>query len=134
MNNQLEPLKSSFLTTMEFGQLMKRHLNDLATIDQTLVTDQPYKAYMQQITAGLIYYEKGLAQVRKNEETEKISRAGKVRDKAIVAFSVALKLYHLSDDQAEVDASRILRILYKTFKNPAKLNYESKSFAKMNGL
>jgi len=129
MNNDLEPLKSSFLTSMEFGQLMNRHLKDLATIDQALLTDQPYNAYLQQIAGKLIIYEKGLMQVHKNVETDKISRANHARDKAIVAFSMNLKLYQLSDDQAEVDASRILLILYMSFKNLTKLNYESKSIA-----
>ena len=129
MNNELEPLKASFLTAMEFGQLMHRHLSDLRTIDPALLTDQPYNAYLQQINVRLISYEKGIAQVRKSEETEKISLADKARDKAIAAFSAALKLYHLSDDPAEVDASRILGILNKNFKNLAKLNYEAESIA-----
>jgi len=129
MSNNLEPLKSSFLTNMEFGSLMEQHLSDLATIDQTLFTDKPYNSYLQKIADGTDYYKKGLAQVRKNDETEKISRADKVRNKAIVAFSLTLKLYLLSDDQAEVDAGKSLRILYKTFKNPAKLNYDAKTLA-----
>lgn len=129
MSNYLEPLKSSFLTNMEFGSLMKQHLRDLATIDQTLLTDQPYSAYLQKIRDRTVYYEKELAQSRKNDETEKISRADKVRNKAIVAFSLMLKVYLLSDDPAEVVAGKSLRILYKTFKNPAKLNYEAKTLA-----
>jgi len=32
-------------------------------------------------------------------------------------------------NQAEIDAGKSLRNLYKTFKNPAKLNYESKTLA-----
>lgn len=129
MSNNLEPLKSSFLTNMEFGSLMDQHLRDLATIDQALFTDQPYNAYLQKIADGTDYYRKGLAQTRKNDKTEMISRADKVRNRAIIAFSVALKLYLLSDDPAEVDAGKSLRNLYKTYKNPAKLNYESKSLA-----
>lgn len=127
MSYNLEPLKSSLLTNMEFGQLMKRHLSDLASIDQALLTVPSYSAYLQQIASGLIPYEKGLTRVHKNEETEKISQADIVRNKAVVAFAVNLKLYQLSDDPAEVDASRILRILYKSFKNPTKLNYEAES-------
>lgn len=129
MSNSLEPLKSSFLTNMEFGSLMQQHLRDLATIDQALFTDYPYNVYLQKIADGTAYYGKGLANASKNDETEKISHANKVRDRAIVAFSVALKLYLLSDDPAEVDAGKSLRNLYKTFKNPAKLNYESKTLA-----
>ena len=108
---------------------MERHLSDLATIEPTLLTDPSYNAYLQQTADRLISYEKGLARVHKNQETEKISRADKARDKAVVAFSVNLKLYQLSDDPAEFDASRNLGILYKSFKNPTKLNYEAESIA-----
>src|SRR5665647_2181262 len=88
MSYNLEPLKSSLLTNMEFGQLMKRHLSDLASIDQALLTVPSYSAYLQQIASGLIPYEKGLTRVHKNEETEKISQADIVRNKAVVAFAV----------------------------------------------
>src|SRR5665647_3512993 len=49
MNNSLEPLKASALTSMEFGQLMKSHLSELSAIDQELITDQPYKVELLNI-------------------------------------------------------------------------------------
>src|SRR5665647_838338 len=97
MSYNLEPLKSSLLTNMEFGQLMKRHLSDLASIDQALLTVPSYSAYLQQLASGLIPYEIGLTRVHKNEETEKISQADIIRNKAVVSFAVNLKLYQLSD-------------------------------------
>ncbi len=127
MKSYLEPLKASVLTHMEFGQLMKRLLNDLSTIDQTLLTDQPYTDYFRELTDKLTIYEKGLAQVRKNEETEKIAIADTVRDKAISSFAKALKLYAISDKPEEIEASRILRILFSTYKNLARLSYEAES-------
>ena len=39
MKHSLEPLRTSVLTNMEGGQLLKRHLNDLRTIDPALLTD-----------------------------------------------------------------------------------------------
>lgn len=127
MNYSLEPLKASALTNMEFGQLMNRHLSDLLKVDQALKTDQPYLDYVQQITDKMVLYERGLAQVQKNAETEKIKIADDIRDKAIDAFSKALKLYAVSDESEEVEASRVLGILFGTFKNLANLNYEAES-------
>ena len=40
---------------------------------------------------------------------------------------MALKLYAVSDDPAEVEASRVLGILLGSFKNLARLNYEAES-------
>ncbi len=129
MNNYLQPLKSSRLTNMEFGQLMNRHLNDLSTIDPSLLTDPPYNSYVQQITEKFTLYEKGLAQVHKSEETEKISLADTARDIAIDAFSKSLKLNFVSENPAEIEASRSLSILLGTFKNLPKINYEAESLS-----
>lgn len=129
MKQILEPLTTSALTNMEAGQLFRRHLGDLGTIDASLLTDVPFNAYVQQISGQAGVYENALAQVRKNEETEKIVEADAARDKAVSAFSLALKLHAAADDPAEVEASRSLGILFATYKNLAKLNYEAESLA-----
>ena len=129
MKQILEPLKTSALTNMEAGQLMNRHLSDLSTIDPNLLTDVPYNNYMTNITGKMETYKKALAQVQKSEETEKIGLADDARDKAVGAFNMAIKLHAASDDPAEVEASRGLGILFGTYKNLAKLNYEAESLA-----
>ena len=129
MKQILEPLTTSALTNMEAGQLFRRHLGDLSTIDASLLVDVPFNNYVQQIGNQAAVYENALAQVRKNEETQKIVDADAVRDKAVSAFSLALKLHATSDDPAEVEASRSLGILFGTYKNLAKLNYEAESLA-----
>ena len=127
MNFILEPLRSSKLSHMEFGQLLRRHLTDLATIDQALVTDNAYTNYLNQIAELVATYERALAQVRKSEATEKIAKADAERDKAITAFTMAFKLHGLSDDQQEVEAARGLEILFNSFKDLANLSYEAQS-------
>jgi hypothetical protein len=127
MKPLLEPLRVSMLTNMEGGQLMKRHLKDLQTLDPVQMTDVPFTSYVQDLTSYAEKYEKALAQVRKNEETEKIMQADKVRDRALTAFGIALRLYAISDDEAEMEASRVLDILFGTFKNLAVLNYEAET-------
>jgi hypothetical protein len=127
MKHYLQPLWVSKLTNLEGGQLMKRHLNDLRTLNPALLTDVPFTTYVKDLTGDADLYEKALAQVQKNEETEKIALADNLRDKALEAFAKALKLYAVSDDPAEVEASRALRILYDTFTNLARLNYEAET-------
>ena len=61
---------------------------------------------MKRLTGQAETYEKALAQVRANEETEKIAQADDLRDKAVAAFAAALKLFAKSDDPAEAEASR----------------------------
>jgi hypothetical protein len=129
MEKELEPLRIPFLTNMEAGQLMKRHQGDLATIDPALLTDAPFSNYVQTITNQSVRYEHALAQIQKNEETEKISHADADRDKADYAFATGLKLYSLSDDPAEVEASKSLGILFGSFKDLPNLNYEAQTIA-----
>ena len=127
MTTTLEPLRLSKLSNMEFGQLLRRHLSDLATIDQALVTDNAYTNYLNRITELTAIYERALAQIRKSEATDKIAKADDDRDKSLVAFATAIKLHGLSDDPLEAEAARGLEILFNTFKNLAVLSYEAQS-------
>lgn len=129
MKLKLEPLRLSGLTNMEAGQLLKRHLSDLATLDPQLLTDAPFNTYLQALANHSVLFEKGLAQIRKNEETQKIEMADANRDKATVAFGRALKLYAVSDVPDEVEASRVLSILFDNFKNLPALSYEAETIA-----
>lgn len=129
MNLKLEPLRLSGLSNMEAGQLVVRHLSDVATIDPSLLTDVPFNGYVQTLTDHSVLYQKGLAQVQKNEETQKIELADAERDKADTAFRRGLKLYAVSDDPAEVEASRVVSILFNNFGNLATLNYEAQTIA-----
>ena len=129
MKLKLEPLRLAGLSNMEAGQLIIRHLSDLGTIDPTLLTDAPYTVYVQALGAHSVLFQKALAQVRENEETQKIDLADAERDKSTVAFGRALKLYAVSDDPAEVEASRGLSILFDNFKNLATLSYEAETIA-----
>lgn len=129
MKLKLEPLRLSALTHMEAGQLLKRHLSDLATLNPELLTDAPFNAYIQALNTHSVLCEKGLAQIRKNEETQKIEMADANRDKATVAFGRALKLYAVSDVADEVEASRVLSILFDNTKNLPALSYEAETIA-----
>lgn len=129
MQLKLEALRLAGLTNMEAGQLIIRHLMDLKTIDAALLTDVPFSGYVQALTDQSVLYQKGLAQVQKNEETQKIELADADRDKADTAFGRALKLYDVSDDPKEVEASRGLGIVFNNFKGLASMNYEAETLA-----
>lgn len=126
---KLEPLRLAGLSNMEAGQLIIRHLSDLGTIDPSLLTDAPFNSYLLALSNQSVLFQKGLAQVRKDEETQKIDLADADRDKSTAAFGRALKLYAVSDDPAEVETSRGLSILFDNFKNLATLSYEAETIA-----
>lgn len=129
MKLKLEPLRLAGLSNMEAGQLIIRHLSDLAKIDPSSLSDAPFNGYVQTLTDHSILYQKGLAQVQKNEETQKIEMADADRDKADTAFGRGLKLYAVSDDPAEVEASRVVSILFNNYGNLVALNYEAQTIA-----
>ena len=129
MKFYLEELRVSALLNMEFGRLIRRHQDDLATIDPNLSNDQPYNNYLGRLDDQINQYEKALAQVRENEETKKIAEADDVRDKAVGAFGTAIKLHAMSDLAEEAEASRSLNIVFGAYKNIAKMNYESETMA-----
>lgn len=129
MKLKLEALRLAGLTHMEAGQLLKRHLSDLATLNPELLTDAPFNAYLQALNTHSVLCEKGMAQIRKSEETQKIEMADANRDKATVAFGRALKLYAVSDVADEVEASRVLSILFDNTKNLPALSYEAETIA-----
>ena len=129
MKLKLEPLRTPGLSNMEAGQLIIRHLTDLDTIDPALKTDAPFNAYTNDLGLQSSEYQKGLAQVQMNEETQKIVLADANRDKSVSAFGAGLKLYALSDIPEEVEASRSLNILFGTYKNLSTLSYEAETLA-----
>ena len=129
MNLELEILRTSYLTNVEVGQLINQHLSDLATIDPNLRTDEPYNSYITDMATKATNYQKGLLQAQKNAETEIIVKADGVRDKSARALGAALKLYALSDNADEVEASRRISILFSPFKKLDTLNYSSETLA-----
>ena len=67
MKQILEPLTTSALTNMEAGQLFRRHLGDLSTIDASLLVDVPFNNYVQQIGNQAAVYENALDTIALND-------------------------------------------------------------------
>jgi hypothetical protein len=129
MKHSLQSLRVSALSNLEAGQLINRHLEDLGTIDPALLTDEPFNNYLLELTTYSDKYERALAQIQKNEETLAISLADKDRDRAHSSCTRCLSLYAISDDPEEVESSRILKIIFRNFKNLPSLNYEAETLA-----
>jgi hypothetical protein len=127
MMYQLESLKVSVLTQMEAGALIKRHLDDLATLPSGAITDVPLTNYLTALSGKSALYEKALVQIRGNEETTKIEEADAVRDAAIGALNKAVELGSVSDVTGEAEAARVLGMVLKSYKGLAGLNYEAES-------
>ena len=125
----MKPYGLLVLTNMEVGQLIIRHLSDLNTIDPALKTDVPFYNYTNDLGLQSVEYQKGLAQVQKNEETEKIVLADATRDKANSAFGAGLKLYALSDIPEKWKPAEAWAFLFATYKNLNTLNYEAGTLA-----
>ena len=96
MKLKLEPLRTPGLTNMEVGQLIIRHLTDLSTIDPASKTDAPFNAYTNDLGLQSVEYQKGLAQVQMNEETQKIVLADVIRMPYPNRLIKALKFESLS--------------------------------------
>ena len=124
MEKELEPLTLSHLTNFEVGQLVKSHLTEIGKLGTTQnppnegpwFTDTSLNVYFGRLTNAESVYELALVQVRKNDETEKIEKADKVREKAVSAFNRAIKTHLLSEDSEEVEAAKSLNTLLKSFK------------------
>lgn len=129
MEFSLEPLRTTGLTNLEAGELIKTHISDIDTIDRELLTDAPFNGYVQDLKDLLVPYNLGLGQVQKSGATEPIRGADDDRDKAIGAFGLLFRLFALSDDPAEVEASRLLSIRFGSFKELRSLNYVAESNA-----
>jgi len=126
MKYTLEPLSISLLSTMSVGQLIQRHLDDIAKI-LPAPTDVPLKAYIAKLTEKSQAYEKSIVVARKDEITTKVEAADADRDKALGNMGKALKLYKTSELAAEAEAAAGLLPVFNSYKNLANWTYEDET-------
>jgi hypothetical protein len=129
MEFTLETLDTSRLTHLEAGQLLRRHLADLSTIDRELATDAPYNQYVADLEDRVTGYEQGVARIQKNKDTENVKLADVGRDKAISALGRSVRVFEVSDVAEEVEAARVLNIVLGNLRNLSALNYEAETLA-----
>ena len=99
------------------------HQSNLATLDPTLITDEPLKNYLTCVFDKNTSFKAALNQIRKNDETEKITLADKDRDLAFGQFKKSVKLFLDSDDADEQEAAKSLMNLINVYKDIENLSY-----------
>jgi hypothetical protein len=129
MRKFLESLDFVRLSHLESSQLMRRHFDDIASLDQSLLTDERVETYLQQLKTKHAEFNLALVQVRKNEETERIEVLDETRDRAFSVLKRAVKLSTLSDTDAECIAAESLQTLLYAYRKTDRLNYEAETIA-----
>ena len=123
----LHKLNNARLTHLEAGQLIKSSVKDLETAAINPATDSHINSYVNQMITDSALFDKGLLQIKKNQETDEIARLDRLRDLSLSAFNRQLKVYELSINPAFVAAYKAITIVVKNYKNLATLNYEAES-------
>lgn len=123
----LHKLNVARLTHLEAGQLIKSSIKDLETAAINPATDTHINSYVNQMVTDSAEFDKGLLQIKKNQETEEIARLDHFRDLSLSAFNRQLKVYELSINPVFVTAYKAVTIVVKKYKNLATLNYEAES-------
>lgn len=123
----LHKLRATALTNLEAGQLIKSSVKDLETAGIKTATDVHINRYVNQMITDSSEFDKGLLQIKKNQETDELARLDQVRDMSLIAFNRQLKVYELSINPAFVTAYKAVTIVVKKYKNLATLNYEAES-------
>ena len=124
---ELHKLNHARLTHLEAGQMIKSSVKDLETAAINPATDSHINSYVNQMITDSALLDKGLLQIKKNQETEEIARLDRLRDLSLSAFNRQLKVYELSINPAFVAAYKAITIVVKNYKNLATLNYEAES-------
>ena len=127
MKNELVSLKDYSLDGLSFGELIKRHLEDLSKLSAAIITDIPVKTYITGLTTRSVTYDKLLVKIMFNEESKKISDADTIRDLALASLIKVVKVFNTSDVITEIEASRVLLALLNNYKGLAKFDYEKES-------
>jgi hypothetical protein len=123
----LNTLDLTNLTHVEAGQLVKTTLKDLKTRGIITKTDVHVNNYVNQLIAKTVIYDKGLLQIVKNEETEKLANLDHSRDLDIAIFRRQFKVFSLSKKPLEQTAYKSMKILLDNYKKIERLNYEAES-------
>lgn len=127
MLKQIEPLRISRLTQLEFGQHLKSICENLDSLRADLVTDVIFKNYLNNLRQQSLEYDKAMMQVLKSDETARIVAADKKRNTALFAIKRMLKVFEFSEMEDEREAFASLKTLFGVYKNIHHWNYEEKS-------
>jgi len=125
----LRKLSVHRLSHLEMGQFVKRNIEDLGVAKTDLKADPHIQAYIEKLKSAVATFDLAILQIKKQEETKILSDLDENRDEAFAILKRQISVFELSDEKAEADAFDSLAILFRTFKDLPKLNYEAESNA-----
>lgn len=115
------------LQNLEIGQHVKSVLTGIDELGAGLITDAVLLDYLAKLNGASAEYDKAMLKVMKSDETDNISEADDLRDRAISATIRYLDVFELSDDDSEFKAYKSLNTLFNTYKGIQKWNFEEET-------
>jgi Family of unknown function (DUF6261) len=125
----LEGVSLTRLSNVEFGQHLKSIYKGITLLGggSNFVKDTVFTGYLNKINENNNTYDKGLLQILKSDETAKIVAADHARDVTLSALMRYLRVFELSEVEAEVLAHTSLATLVKKYKGIQSWNFEEES-------
>lgn len=111
----------------EVGQFITRFFEDFAKSGLLSDTDADFHLMYQELHSKLPTYDKALAQIRENQETQKIALLDKTRDADIQALRDSIKPYRNSKSEDKKKAYTTIKIVLDEYKNITQENYEEET-------
>lgn len=124
---QLQFLTLTRLSVLEFGQHIKRVLENIQLLGKDLITDKVLDEYLTTLNAEAAEYDKAMLQIAKSDETARITAADKRRDNAISTLTRYLSVFEFAEDDAEHEAYQSLYIVFNTYKGMQRWNLEEET-------
>jgi Family of unknown function (DUF6261) len=122
---KLHSLSLTRLSNLEFGQHIKSVNEGITALN--IVAEENFKNYQLQLGKNIVDYDKGMIQVQKSDETEKIVNADYLRDIAVSALARYLSVFQWSENEQELLAFKSLDTLFKNYKGIQSWNFEEES-------
>ncbi|MEC4050635.1 DUF6261 family protein [Flavobacterium sp. SUN046] len=123
----LHPIAIGRLHHLEFGQLIIRFFADFASTGVDPLTDNDFNMLFLLLQQQSPEFDNALMQIRANQETAVLKVLDRGRDLKMITIRNAVKVFRYSNVPAEVEAYRVLTIVFKTYKGIERVNYEAES-------
>jgi hypothetical protein len=123
----LYSLDLSHLQQSELGAFVTRILTDYNNLDLNSTAEPDFVKLFKALESQSPTYNLGLKQVQAQAETELLLEQDKARDKKLSTLRTALAVYKNTDKDSEKTAYKLLKLVFATYKDVAKENYETES-------
>ena len=129
MDIKLHSFDATRLQLVESGQFIIRFLVDFEGSGLNAALDVEFKALLDSLAVQSPLYDKSLIQIRAKAETKQLLQLDIKRYQKCVALRLALRVFEHSDIAAEKEAYGQLKVVFNTYKNLVRHNYEAESLA-----